>query len=286
MPAFSQISFSSLRFSSLRLYGMALLITLAALLTRTYVRAQTPGQDQLEQGARLFAANCAVCHGAKGEGRVGATLAKDWPSIRPDLEVRATIENGITGSPMPAWGVKNGGPLTDTEIDALVVYILSWSTGGPPVIPPTPTYYPRPAITPPPNVEGDPNRGSALYDQNCAVCHGQNGEGRIGATLAKTWPSIRPDLEVKETISNGIKGSPMPAWNQANGGPLTEEEINDLVAFVLTIKPAGAQATASPTPALPGPLANAFGVVLTIVLIILVVWVALAVQSRGRKQGE
>jgi len=265
---------------------MALLIALAALLTRTYVRAQTPGQDQLEQGARLFAANCAVCHGAKGEGRVGATLAKDWPSIRPDLEVRATIENGITGSPMPAWGVKNGGPLTDTEIDALVVYILSWSTGGPPVIPPTPTYYPRPAITPPPNVEGDPNRGSALYDQNCAVCHGQNGEGRIGATLAKTWPSIRPDLEVKETISNGIKGSPMPAWNQANGGPLTEEEINDLVAFVLTIKPAGAQATASPTPALPGPLANAFGVVLTIVLIILVVWVALAVQSRGRKQGE
>ncbi len=276
MPALSRI----------RLYGLALLIALAALLTRTYVRAQTPVQDQLEQGARLFAANCAVCHGANGEGRVGATLAKDWPSIRPDLEVRTTIENGISGSPMPAWGQKNGGPLTGEEIDALVAYILSWSTGGPPVIPPTPTYYPRPAITAPPNVEGDPNRGSVLYDQNCVVCHGLNGEGRIGAPLAKAWPSIRPDLEVKTTISNGVKGSPMPAWSQANGGPLTEEEINDLVSFILTFKPAGAEATASPTPALPGPLASSVGIVLAVILIILVVWVALAVQSRGRNPGE
>jgi hypothetical protein len=108
----------------------------------------------------------------------------------------------------------------------------------------------------------------------------------VGATLAKAWSSIRPDLEVKATISNGVKGSPMPAWSQANGGPLTEEEVNDLVAFVLTIKPAVVLATASPTPALPGSLANAFGIVLTVVLIILVVWVAIAVQSRGRKQGE
>jgi len=277
MPAFSRI----------RLYGLALLIVLAALLTRTYVRAQTPGQDLLEQGARLFAANCAVCHGAKGEGRVGATLAKDWPSIRPDLEVRNTIENGITGSPMPAWGQKNGGPLSEGEIDALVAYILSWETGGPPEIPATPTYIPRPAVTPPPNVVGDPNRGAALFDQNCAVCHGLNGEGRIGATLAKPWSSIRPDLDIKSIVTNGVKGSPMPAWSQANGGPLTEAEINDLVSFILTLKPAEVETLpeATPTP-LPGPLASWFGILLAIVLIILVVWIAIAVQTRGRKTGD
>ena len=237
-------------------------------------------------GKQEYDANCAVCHGANGEGRVGATLAKDWPSIRPDLEVRATIENGIAGSPMPAWGQVKGGPLADAEIDALVAYILSWETGGPRVIPPSPVYVPRPAITAPPNVEGDPNRGAALFDQNCTVCHGLNGEGRVGATLAKAWPSIRPDLEVKTTISNGVKGSPMPAWSQVNGGPLTEVEINDLVAYVLTFKPAAAEATASPTPALPGPLASAVGVALAVVLFILVVWIAMAVQSRGRNKGE
>jgi len=273
--------------SRMRSTGLLIAFALAALLTHTYVRAQAPDQGQLEQGARLFVENCAVCHGTNGEGRVGATLAKDWPSIRPDLEVRATIENGIGGSPMPAWGQKNGGPLTSAEIDALVAYILSWQTGGPRVIPPTPTYIPRPALTPPPNVEGDPNLGAALFDQNCVVCHGLNGEGRIGATLAKPWSSIRPDLSIKTTISNGIEGSPMPAWSQAKGGPLAETDIDNLVAFILTLKPAGVQAAGEPTPvALPGPLANWFGVLLTVVLFILIVWVAIALQTRGRSKED
>ena len=274
-------------FSRMRSTGLIIAIALAALLTRTYVRAQAQDQGQLEQGARLFGENCVVCHGANGEGRVGATLAKDWPSIRPDLEVRAAIENGISGSPMPAWGKVKGGPLTSEEIDALVAYILSWQTGGPRILPPTPTYIPRPAVTAPPNVEGDPILGAATFDQNCVVCHGANGEGRVGATLAKPWSSIRPDLSIKTTISNGIEGSPMPAWSQANGGPLAETEINNLVAFILTLKPAGVQAPAEPTPvALPGPLASWFGVLLTVVLFILVVWLAIALQTRGRSKGD
>jgi len=273
--------------SRMRTTGLLIAIALAALLARSYVRAQAQDQAQLEQGARLFAENCVVCHGPNGEGRVGATLAKDWPSIRPDLEVRATIENGINGSPMPAWGEKNGGPLSSEEIDALVAYILSWQTGGPRVIPPTLIYIPRPAVTAPPNVVGDPNLGAALFDQNCVVCHGANGEGRIGATLAKPWSSLRPDLSIKATISNGVEGSPMPAWSQANGGPLAETDIDNLVAFILTLKPTGVQAAAEPTPsALPGPLASSFGVLLTVVLLILVVWIAIALQTRGRNKVE
>jgi mono/diheme cytochrome c family protein len=73
-----------------------------------------------------------------------------------------------------------------------------------------------------------------LYDQNCALCHGRNGEGRVGATLAKNFPSIRPDLRIKSTIERGIEGSVMPAWAQDYGGPLSATEINDLVAFLLT----------------------------------------------------
>ncbi|HZD55418.1 MAG TPA: c-type cytochrome, partial [Anaerolineales bacterium] len=65
--------------------------------------AQEDNQKQIEEGARLFAENCAVCHGPDGKGRIGATLAKDWPSIRPDLEIKTTISRGVAGSPMPAW---------------------------------------------------------------------------------------------------------------------------------------------------------------------------------------
>lgn len=239
--------------SRLRMIGLAVLAALGLWsLASIVVRAQDPDPVQIELGARLFMENCAVCHGDNGQGRVGATLAKNWPSIRPDLTIRTTIENGISGSPMPAWGQVNGGPLSAAEVDALVAYILSWETGGPRDIPATPTYAPRPAITPLSDVSGDPNRGAELFDQNCAVCHGANGEGRIGATLAKNFPSIRPDLTVKTIIANGVQGSAMPAWSQANGGPLSEQNLDDLTVFILTlpaIEVAQEQPAVQPAPA-------------------------------------
>ena len=212
---------------------------------------------------------------------MGATLAKNWPSIRPDLEIKSTIERGVAGSPMPAWSQANGGPLSAAEIDALVVYILSWETGAPFQIPPTPTTYPRPVLTPPPNVVGDPNQGARLFDQNCAVCHGANGEGRIGARLAKAWPALQPGLSVKTTIENGIPGSLMPAWSQANGGPLSESEINDLVAFLLTL-PAAGQLLIEATPAPPpSPFFSGWGGVLfAVILFAVLVTVAVLLQTR------
>jgi mono/diheme cytochrome c family protein len=268
----------------LRSFGWVLLVTLAALLVG-YIpaQAQTPGPNQLDQGARLFADNCAVCHGSQGQGRVGATLNKNWPSIRPDLLVRDTIERGIANSPMPAWGQQYGGPLTSDQIDALVAYILSWQTGGAPEIPPTPTPNPRPVLTPVPNVQGDPNRGAVLFDQNCVVCHGPNGEGRIGVDLAKAWPSIRPDISIKNIITNGVSDSPMPAWSQTNGGPLTEIDINDLTAFVLTLPTRNPQ-PAAPTPTPPLTLSPFFsgwgGVIFGLVLFILIVGLAIWIQAR------
>lgn len=229
--------------------GLALLIALALLVFwQGLVWAQGPTDEQLELGARLYAENCAVCHGPNGEGRVGVTLSKDWPSIRPDLRVKTTIENGVAGSPMPAWSQQNGGPLTEQEIEALTLYILSWETGGIPALSPTPTFTPRPPITPVPEVEGDPNRGAVLYAENCVVCHGPNGEGRVGAELDKVWPSIRPDLRIKTVVGNGVSGSPMPAWSQENGGPLTEQNINDIVAFILSWQAQAAPTAAAPTP--------------------------------------
>ena len=249
-------------------------------------RAQAPDTQQLDLGARLFADNCAVCHGGDGQGRVGATLSKDWPSLRPDLLVRSTIESGVPGGPMIAWSQKNGGPLSEADIDALVAYILSWQTGGFPAIPPTATSYPRPLLTAAPDVTGDPNNGAILYDQNCAVCHGPNGEGRVGATLAKAWPALRPDLSMKTTISNGIPGSPMPAWSQANGGPLAEAEINDVVAFLLALPSTEAQ----PPAATPTPASNPFfsgwgGVVLAVVLFVVLVGLAIFVQTRRNPEN-
>jgi len=271
-----------------RYLGVALLLALVWLVVGSIgVQAEAPAQDPTnELGAQLYAENCAVCHGPEGQGRVGATLAKDWPSIRPDLTVKTIITNGVPGSPMPAWSQANGGPLSEAEIEALVQYILSWQTGGAPKITPRPPATLRPPITPLPNVAGDPNRGGVLFDQNCAVCHGPNGEGRIGATLAKAWPAIRPDLSVKATIANGISGSQMPAWSQANGGPLSEAEINDLVTFILILGEVNPVEQIAPTAALPGgdagqsPLGGWTGVILFFILLGAIIAAAVLLQQR------
>ena len=87
-----------------RKYILIMLISLALVgVGFGMAQAQSGDPDQLELAAQLFAHNCAVCHGVDGQGRVGANLAKDWPSIRPDLRIRATISNGIPGTAMPAW---------------------------------------------------------------------------------------------------------------------------------------------------------------------------------------
>ncbi len=265
-----------------RILGLSLAFILALVVANLSAQAQS--DEQYELGARLYAENCAVCHGPNGEGRVGATLAKDWPSIRPDLTVRAIITDGVPNTAMPAWGQANGGPLSEAEIDALMVFILSWQTGGAPNITPGPTNTPLPPITPPPNVEGDPNRGAELYGQNCEVCHGAQGEGRIGATLSKDWPSVRPDLTIRSTIASGVPNSNMPAWSQANGGPLSETDIDDLTSYILTWE--GSEVQAQPTVVGPEvsihPWLRGWGGVILFVVILTIVLVAAVLLQRQR----
>jgi mono/diheme cytochrome c family protein len=264
--------------------GYAILLSVIAVILALILFIPTAAQEgddqeQLELGAQIYAENCAVCHGEDGQGRIGATLAKDWPSIRPDLKVRDTIERGIPGTLMPAWGQASGGPINEREIDALVFYILSWQSGGPIYIFPTQTPGLRLALTPPPGVTGDPNRGALLYAGNCAVCHGIEGEGRVGANLAKDWPSIRPDLLVQSTIENGVEGSVMPAWSQEHGGPLPEQDINNIVAFILTWS--GAETATETGEAAVGPLTG-WPVWVALIGAFILIIVAIVYYSRQR----
>ena len=268
--------------------GFALLVALATLVLARLASAQTPDPNVLEQGRRLYSENCAACHGPQGEGRIGAALAKDWPSIRPDLTVRTIIGRGVQGSVMPAWSQANGGPLSAAEIDALVGYILSWQTGGAPQMTPQPSATLVPPITPIPNVAGDPNHGAVLFAENCAMCHGQQGQGRTGATLAKDWPGIRPDLSIRSTIAGGISGSLMPAWSQTSGGPLGEGDIDDLVAFLLALEGTNPVVQVSPVsppfiPPGPSPFGGWIGVALFVALFAGIVIAALLLQRRAQR---
>lgn len=83
-------------------------------------------------------------------------------------------------------------------------------------------------------------RGAALFGQYCAACHGYQGQGINGPKLNNN-PTVNAftDDDIRRIISGGIPGDPanptqlaMPSWSQRYGGPLTDDDINYLVALI------------------------------------------------------
>jgi plastocyanin/mono/diheme cytochrome c family protein len=94
-------------------------------------------------------------------------------------------------------------------------------------------------------------RAAYLFAHNCRVCHGDAGEGGAeGNRLGVAPPLNRPDLQgevdgsvdpvayadaynlVFNTITCGRIGTAMPAWANAQGGPLNNEQIKQLTILI------------------------------------------------------
>lgn len=227
------------------LMGLTALLALLGLvlMPATPAHAQDDGGDgdggDADRGAELYAENCAVCHGASGEGRTGASLNQVYGGIEPDAFLTQTISQGIEGTFMPAWGESHGGPLSDGDIADIVAYIESWGTAVEPLAPEP--AQPEQEIPEVAEVNGDPNAGYTVFQENCVACHGPNGEGRTGASLNRVFAGIEPGAFVIQTISRGRSGTLMPPFAQEYGGPLTDQQIQDVAAYVFTLD--GAQRT-------------------------------------------
>lgn len=82
-----------------------------------------------KDGADLYAAVCADCHGKRGRskkhgGPLTASKRGDPEKNRADLE--ALITRGRPGTAMPAWGREGGGFLADKQVESLVNLIMDW----------------------------------------------------------------------------------------------------------------------------------------------------------------
>jgi len=194
--------------------------------------------NEVAHGAFIYTRHCYRCHLAYEKNRMGKGFTEET--------VKRTVVNGKTSTQMKAFSRMKGGDLKNSEINAVVQYIMTWEKAGEPLaVAPVLLVVPDidPAMFKPiglpqfPPVKGNTARGERLYANQCTRCHGRNGQGYIGRSLSKHWGVIRKDLRIKSTIKQGVKGSPMPAWSQNSGGPLAAADLDDLVVFVKDLTP-------------------------------------------------
>lgn len=83
----------------------------------------------------------------------------------------------------------------------------------------------------------DQQRGAALFQQNCAFCHGADGTGKnwIGSFLEPHARDLTSRAIIKQAadrleyiIRNGLEGTSMPAWKHV----LSDDQISDVVSYL------------------------------------------------------
>ena len=177
----------------------------------------------------LYEQNCSGCHGSGGKG--GAAIALGDPvylAIADDTILRRAATNGISGTSMPAFAQSAGGTLTDKQIDVIVRGIRErWSKtdvlGG---------------VSPPPYLSderGDALRGSGVYAQYCASCHGDAGRGgpKASSIVNGSFLALLSDQELRTIVIVGRPELGAPDWRgDIPGKPMTAQEISDVVAWL------------------------------------------------------
>jgi mono/diheme cytochrome c family protein len=80
-------------------------------------------------------------------------------------------------------------------------------------------------------------QGHQLWGANCMSCHGVNGEGISAPALnSQQFLTGVNDDQIHGIIAGGIPGTAMPAWLNDYGGPLTDQQIAGLVAYLRSLE--------------------------------------------------
>jgi len=200
-----------------------------------------PAQDSLiAKGEALFDSNCASCHQSSGVGVVGT-----YPPLlgNPDAADSAFVEdvirNGKTGK-ITVDGViydstmsAKGGSLSDSEITAVVAYVVDLSSQS------LDTTTVDTAALP----VGIAARGKQLFrgdvsftngGPGCASCHFAGSVGNLGgASLGPDLTYVSEKLGGVPGLSGWLANPPAKTMNPIfTRHPLTSSEIADLSAFL------------------------------------------------------
>jgi cytochrome c oxidase cbb3-type subunit 3/ubiquinol-cytochrome c reductase cytochrome c subunit len=89
-----------------------------------------------------------------------------------------------------------------------------------------------------PPLTGAPRRGQELYRKMCAVCHGATGEGYAAddapSLVSREWLASASDDFIRAAIAQGRRGTTMSSWSVKRAGPLSDADVDAVVAFLRT----------------------------------------------------
>lgn len=154
-----------------------------------------------------------------------------YPASRPKTKNVDSIENRMQGCFM--YSMNGKAPAVDSpEMKALVVYMYWMSTGAPIGKPLPGRLYP--VLKDPPSAPSWAE-GQKVFEKNCMICHGKNGEGQYvnGQTV---FPPLWGEKSFNwgagmhriNTAAGFIKAN-MPL---SQGGTLTDQEAWDVAYFM------------------------------------------------------
>jgi mono/diheme cytochrome c family protein/rhodanese-related sulfurtransferase len=189
-------------------------------LSSTVLAAEEFTAAQAESAEANYQQYCALCHGADRQGHVNDHA----PSLRSKslLEsgypwaITMAIGYGRAGTPMAPFIDDVGGPLTRQEIRDMTRWLFLQGDVAKVDIDKTP-------------IEGSVTAGATIYAEQCAACHGAEGEGITGTALGNpAMLALTPDAFLRHAIANGRQGTEMTAF----AGTLSDAQMDDVTAFL------------------------------------------------------
>ncbi|MGH9715565.1 MAG: c-type cytochrome [Candidatus Acidiferrales bacterium] len=184
--------------------------------------------EQTANFQRLYAANCAACHGENGQGSVAVALASPvYVEIADDDVIRKVIADGGPGKLSPAFSRSMGGLLTDQQIAALVDGIRRWSK---------PEEFAGMQVPPrAENAPGNAQRGAVAFRMFCSSCHGLTGNGgkTPGSIVDPSLLALLSNQDLRTLVIVGLPQFGAPDWrDDVPGHPMTDRQISDVVAWL------------------------------------------------------
>ncbi|MDN4615595.1 c-type cytochrome [Leifsonia sp. F6_8S_P_1B] len=205
---------------ALLVVGLGLTGGAYAAVTTTTASAETApaaaSQASVDEGKKLFQANCATCHGMEAQGTEVAPSLIGVGAASVDFQV------GTGRMPMQMQGPQaqeKPVQFTDEQVSALADYVASLAPG--PSIPEQ-KYL---------DGKGDAARGAELFRINCAMCHNVAGAG--GALTEGKYAPALTGVSAQHIYEAMITGPQnMPVFNDLNINPQGKADIITYLKYI------------------------------------------------------